>query len=98
MATVRHLETASVDEALDVLIHTPQATGSRVVSLSEVWNAIEEVVPREKLMETVKTITQRTLANHIRDLGIPAQAARTAALRQLVPRRPPRHRPLAGLP
>ncbi|MCK9868833.1 DUF4158 domain-containing protein [Nocardiopsis dassonvillei] len=94
LATVRHLETASVDEALDVLIHTPQATGSRVVSLSEVWNAIEEVVPREKLMETVKTITQRTLANHIRDLGIPAQAARTAATRACRSRIPTGQRPV----
>jgi hypothetical protein len=99
LATVRHLETASVDDALDVLevlitskllnravregnedklralpdlksaakkmaaavdvlINTPQAT-PRVVSLAEVWNAIEEVVPREKLMEAVKTITEQ---------------------------------------
>ncbi|MFE6449650.1 DUF4158 domain-containing protein [Nocardiopsis dassonvillei] len=100
LATVRHLETASVDDALDVLevlitskllnraqregnedklralpdlksaakkmaaavdvlIHTPQASGSRVVSLGEVWNAIEEVVPRAKLMEAVKTIAEQ---------------------------------------
>lgn len=100
LATVRHLETASVDDALDVLevlitskllnraqregnedklralpdlksaakkmaaamdvlIHTPQASGTRVVSLAEVWNAIEEVVPRETLMEAVKTIAEQ---------------------------------------
>ncbi|OKI22866.1 hypothetical protein A6A08_18075 [Nocardiopsis sp. TSRI0078] len=100
LATVRHLETVSVDDALDVLevlitskllncavregnedklralpdlksaakkmaaamdvlINTPQATTTRVVSLAEVWNAIEEVVPREKLMEAVKTIAEQ---------------------------------------
>jgi TnpA family transposase len=104
LATVRHLETASVDDALDVLevlitskllnravregnedklralpdlksaakrmaaamdvlIHTPQATTTRVVSLAEVWNAIEEVVPREKLMEAVKTIAEQVPAD-----------------------------------
>lgn len=100
LATVRHLETASVDDALDVLevlitskllkraeregnedklralpslksaakkmaaamdvlINTPQATTTRVISLAEVWNAIEEVVPREKLMEAVKTVAEQ---------------------------------------
>ncbi|WP_184639794.1 hypothetical protein [Streptomonospora salina] len=99
LATVRHLETASVDDALDVLevlmvskllnrahredklrtlpdfksaakkmaaavdvlIQTPQATTSRVVSLAEVWNAIEEVVPRAKLMEAVQTVSDQVL-------------------------------------
>ncbi|MEY9212085.1 Tn3 family transposase [Thermobifida halotolerans] len=45
--------------AVDVLIHTPQATGTRVVSLAEVWNAIEEVVPREKLIDAVKTVAEQ---------------------------------------
>ncbi|WP_160166735.1 Tn3 family transposase [Nocardiopsis kunsanensis] len=49
--------------AVDVLIQTPQATTSRVVSLSEVWNAIEEVVPREKLMEAVKTVSDQVPAD-----------------------------------
>jgi TnpA family transposase len=98
LATVRHLETSSVDDALDVLnllittnllaraeragkeeklrtlpklrraartmasamevlMSAPQATDERVVSLSEVWNAIEEVVPRDKLAAAVETVT-----------------------------------------
>ncbi|MBA9005696.1 hypothetical protein HNR21_004578 [Actinomadura cellulosilytica] len=97
LATVRHLETSSIDDALDVLdllvtsnllaraeregkaeqlrtlpklrsaarqvasamevvMGTPQATEDRLVSLAEVWNAIEEVVPREKLAAAVETI------------------------------------------
>ncbi|GAB3451230.1 Tn3-like element Tn3 family transposase [Streptomonospora sediminis] len=100
LATVRHLETSSVDDALDVLdllitsrllnrsvregkedklaalpglrsaarrmasalqvlLSTPQAEGERVVSLPEVWNAIEEAVPREKLMEAVAAVSEQ---------------------------------------
>ncbi|MER5324599.1 DUF4158 domain-containing protein [Streptosporangium roseum] len=97
LATVRHLETASVDDALDVLdlliatnllaraeragkaeqlrtfpklrlaartmasavevlTGAPEATADRLVSLVEVWKAIEEVVPREKLAAAVETV------------------------------------------
>ncbi|PRX45336.1 Tn3 transposase DDE domain-containing protein [Nonomuraea fuscirosea] len=97
LATVRHLETASVDDALDVLdllissnllaraeragkaeqlrtfprlrkaartmasamevlMAVPEATEERLVSLVEVWKAIEEVVPREKLASAVETV------------------------------------------
>ncbi|MGN9787952.1 Tn3 family transposase [Nonomuraea sp. ZG12] len=97
LATVRHLETSSVDDALDVLdllitsnllaraeragkaeqlrtfpklrkaartmasavevlMSAPEATEDRLVSLVEVWKAIEEVVPREKLASAVETI------------------------------------------
>ncbi|MGW4476111.1 DUF4158 domain-containing protein [Nonomuraea sp. NPDC004354] len=97
LATVRHLETASVDDALDVLdllisanllaraeragkteqlrtfpklpsaartmasamevlMDAPEATTDRLVSLVEVWKAIEEVVPREKLAVAVEAV------------------------------------------
>lgn len=97
LATVRHLESASVDDALDVLdllisanllaraeragkaeqlrtfpklrsaartmasamevlMDAPEATADRLVSLVEVWKAIEEVVPREKLAAAVETV------------------------------------------
>lgn len=97
LATVRHLETSSVDDALDVLdllitsnllaraeragkaeqlrtfpklrsaartmasamevlMSAPEATADRLVSLVEVWKAIEEVVPRERLAAAVETV------------------------------------------
>ncbi|GAA2789070.1 hypothetical protein ACFQGX_37975 [Nonomuraea dietziae] len=97
LATVRHLETSSVDDALDVLdllitsnllaraeragkaeqlrtfpklrkaartmasavevlMSAREATEDRLVSLVEVWKAIEEVVPREKLASAVQTV------------------------------------------
>ncbi|WP_344948297.1 Tn3 family transposase [Sphaerisporangium flaviroseum] len=94
LATVRHLETSSVDDALDVLdllitsnllaraeradkaeqLRTfpklckaartmasavqvlMSAPEDRLVSLVEVWKAIEEVVPREKLVSAVETV------------------------------------------
>ncbi|GGQ35927.1 transposase [Streptosporangium pseudovulgare] len=97
LATVRHLETSSVDDALDVLdllitsnllaraeragkaeqprtfpklrkaartmasavevlMSAPEATEDRLVSLVEVWKAIEEVVPRDKLASAVETV------------------------------------------
>ncbi|MBN6057712.1 Tn3 family transposase, partial [Nonomuraea sp. RK-328] len=99
LATVRHLETSSVDDALDVLdlliathllaraeragkaeqlrtfpklrkaartmasamevlMAAPEATEERLVSLVEVWKAIEEVVPREKLAAAVETVAE----------------------------------------
>ncbi|MGW0447946.1 Tn3 family transposase [Streptosporangium sandarakinum] len=97
LATVRHLETSSVDDTLDVLdllitsnllaraeragkaeqlrtfpklrsaartmasamevlMGAPEATADRLVSLVEVWKAIEEVVPRERLAAAVETV------------------------------------------
>ncbi|MFB9681776.1 Tn3 family transposase [Streptosporangium vulgare] len=42
--------------AVEVLMSAPEATEDRLVSLVEVWKAIEEVVPREKLASAVETI------------------------------------------
>ncbi|MFD0684603.1 DUF4158 domain-containing protein [Actinomadura fibrosa] len=97
LATVRHLETASIDDTLDVLdllitsnllaraeragkaeqlrtlpklrlaarhvasameilMGAPQAIEDRLVSLAEVWNEIERVVPREKLSAAVEVV------------------------------------------
>ncbi|MEU7838388.1 hypothetical protein [Nonomuraea sp. NPDC049129] len=42
--------------AVEVLMSAPEATEDRLVSLVEVWKAIEEVVPREKLASAVQTI------------------------------------------
>lgn len=103
LATVRHLETSSVDDVLDVLdllissnllaraeragkveqlrtfprlcsaarmmasamevlMAVPEATEERLVSLVEVWKAIEEVVPREKLASVVETVVETVAA------------------------------------
>ncbi|MFF0520830.1 hypothetical protein ACFYTC_19135 [Actinomadura nitritigenes] len=99
LATVRHLETASIDDALDLLItsnllakaerageaeqlrtlpklgsaarhvasameivmNAPQPTEDRLVSLAEVWNEIERVVPRGKLTVAVEVIASFVL-------------------------------------
>jgi hypothetical protein len=42
--------------AVEVLMSAPEATEDRLVSLVEVWKAIEEVVPREKLVSAVETV------------------------------------------
>lgn len=42
--------------AMEVLMALPEATEERLVSLVEVWKAIEEVVPREKLASAVETV------------------------------------------
>jgi hypothetical protein len=42
--------------AVEVLMSAPEAAEDRLVSLVEVWKAIEEVVPREKLASAVETV------------------------------------------
>ncbi|GAA3801961.1 hypothetical protein GCM10022226_22230 [Sphaerisporangium flaviroseum] len=42
--------------AVEVLMSAPEATADRLVSLVEVWKAIEEVVPRERLAAAVETV------------------------------------------
>lgn len=44
--------------AMEVLMAVPEATEERLVSLVEVWKAIEEVVPREKLASAVETVAE----------------------------------------
>ncbi|MGI5490147.1 hypothetical protein [Microtetraspora malaysiensis] len=39
--------------AMEVLMAVPEATEERLVSLVEVWKAIEEVVPRERLAVSI---------------------------------------------
>jgi hypothetical protein len=45
-----------VASAMEILMGAPQATGDRLVSLAEVRNEIERVVPREKLSAAVEVI------------------------------------------
>ncbi|MGW0449786.1 Tn3 family transposase [Streptosporangium sandarakinum] len=44
--------------AMEVLIAAPEATEDRLVSLVEVWKAIEEVVPCERLAAAVETVVE----------------------------------------
>jgi hypothetical protein len=41
---------------MEILMNAPQATEDRLVSLAEVWNEIERVVPRDKLTAAVEVI------------------------------------------
>ncbi|MFG1709880.1 hypothetical protein ACFLIM_42625 [Nonomuraea sp. M3C6] len=50
-AAARH-----VASAMEILMSEPQATEDRLVSLAEVWNEIERVVPRQKLTAAVEVI------------------------------------------
>ncbi|MEU6748477.1 hypothetical protein ABZ914_19850 [Spirillospora sp. NPDC046719] len=45
-----------VASAMEILMRAPQATVDRLVSLAEVWNEIERVVPREKPSAAVEVI------------------------------------------
>jgi hypothetical protein len=56
-AEIREFVAARVwASAMQVLMAAPEATEERLVSLVEVWKAIEEVVPREKLAAAVVTV------------------------------------------